>query len=248
MKKTMRKSALLSSVAMLIVSAIVLTSATYAWFSASTQANVTGIEATVETSTGILISTDGSSWKTNINFAGFTPDNFAPCSTADGATFVTGGYQNDQLELKPATAGTELVWQDLYVKGTAGEDVTVAPVFTCDANIAKAVKFALYDMSANKFLGGGVVAADGSTGTYSGTSYNGNMAANDDDAFTATANTSTVTEITASALSFELTGSAQRFKLCVWVEGNDADCVMDKVTGESVGFTVSFSIPEQAAA
>ena len=35
MKKTMRKSALLSSVAMLIVSAIVLTSATYAWFSSS---------------------------------------------------------------------------------------------------------------------------------------------------------------------------------------------------------------------
>ncbi len=248
MKKTMRKSALLSSVAMLIVSAIVLTSATYAWFSASTKAEVTGIDATVQTSTGILISTDGNAWKTKIDFGAYTPANFSPCSTTTGASFVTGGYQNDQLELTAVTAGgTQMVMQDLYIKGTSGQPVTITADFAgTDTNVAKAVKFALYDMSANAFVGNGVVAADGSTGTYQGTSYAGNMAANDDDAFTATANTSAVTQIATSAMNITLTGAAQRYKLCVWVEGNDEDCVMDAVSGENVAFAVSFTIPENA--
>ena len=68
MKKTMRKSALLSSIAMLVVSAIVLTSATYAWFSSSKDVNVTGIDSTVKVADGLLISFTGAdgSWNTSL--------------------------------------------------------------------------------------------------------------------------------------------------------------------------------------
>lgn len=50
----MKKRSLVAAIAMLIVSAIVLTSSTYAWFASSASASVTGINATVSNNNGSI--------------------------------------------------------------------------------------------------------------------------------------------------------------------------------------------------
>ena len=60
MKKTIKKRAFVSAIAMLIVSAIVLTSSTFAWFSMSKQATVDSMDLTVSSPEGIQISANAS--------------------------------------------------------------------------------------------------------------------------------------------------------------------------------------------
>ena len=50
----MKKRSLVAALAMLMVSAIVLTSSTYAWFAASAEANVSAFSATVSNNSGNL--------------------------------------------------------------------------------------------------------------------------------------------------------------------------------------------------
>lgn len=247
MKKTMKKSALLSSVAMLIVSAIVLTSATYAWFSASDKVDVKEISATVESSTGLLISIDnGTSWKTSVDVSSYKPTSFSPVSTATGGTdtWVTGGYKNSALDLSQATSGTsgQFMMYNLWVKGPDGQVVTVTPNFGDTAeNVKKVMKFALYDTSTNKFLGSGVIAADGTTTGYTGTSALGAQTAEDTSGAFLTTAGSAVNEV--SSYSFTLSG-IHKFVAYVWVEGNDPDCKAEDITsGSAIEFSVEMSIP-----
>lgn len=62
MKKTIKKRAFVSAIAMLIVSAIVLTSSTFAWFSMSKEASVESMDLTVSSPEGIQISANASAW------------------------------------------------------------------------------------------------------------------------------------------------------------------------------------------
>lgn len=66
MKKTIKKRAFVSAIAMLIVSAIVLTSSTFAWFSMSKQATVDSMDLTVSSPEGIQISANASAWTANL--------------------------------------------------------------------------------------------------------------------------------------------------------------------------------------
>lgn len=66
MKKTIKKRAFVSAIAMLIVSAIVLTSSTFAWFSMSKQATVESMDLTVSSPEGIQISANASAWTANL--------------------------------------------------------------------------------------------------------------------------------------------------------------------------------------
>lgn len=247
MKKTMRKSALLSSVAMLIVSAIVLTSATYAWFSASNRVEVKEISATVESSSGLLISIDqGASWKTSVDVTSYKANSFSPVSSASGAngSWVTGAFKDDFLKLTAAEKGAsgQFMQYDLWVKGPDGTTVTVTPDFGSTADsVKKVMKFALYDTTASKWLNDGVIAADGSTAGYEGTSATGDLAAEDTSGAYLTTGTP-VSEV--SGYSFVLNGT-HKFIAYVWVEGNDEDCrAEDIVSGSALEFAVEMTIPE----
>lgn len=66
MKKTIKKRAFVSAIAMLIVSAIVLTSSTFAWFSMSKEAKVEQMDLTVSSPEGIQISANASAWTANL--------------------------------------------------------------------------------------------------------------------------------------------------------------------------------------
>lgn len=66
MKKTIKKRAFVSAIAMLIVSAIVLTSSTFAWFSMSKEAKVESMDLTVSSPAGIQISANASAWTASL--------------------------------------------------------------------------------------------------------------------------------------------------------------------------------------
>ncbi|MBE6783067.1 MAG: hypothetical protein E7536_03555 [Ruminococcaceae bacterium] len=160
MKKTMKKSALLSSIAMLVVSAIVLTSATYAWFSSSKQVTVQNLQTSVKVSTGLLVSVDkGDNWSTGVSFENNTeavrddwgtgiPKVFDPVSTADGNTWISAIFEDGNLkkEDEAPIAGEDgkFVAVPFWVTGPAGAVVAAEITFNVMGNnSANCLKFAL---------------------------------------------------------------------------------------------------------
>lgn len=102
MKKTFKKRALISAIAMLIVSAIVLTSATYAWFSMAKRVEVESMELNVTSPEGIQISANTSAFTTKL-----TVDNIKGTDeTAGGKRFnaYTGNINNVPTTVKPSSS------------------------------------------------------------------------------------------------------------------------------------------------
>jgi len=94
MKKTVKKRAFVSAIAMLIVSAIVLTSSTFAWFSMSKQATVDQMDLTVSSPEGILISANAKAWTATL-----TPEQIFP---AEGSTDRLAAYEGNKNFLPTA--------------------------------------------------------------------------------------------------------------------------------------------------
>ena len=103
MKKTFKKRAFISAIAMLIVSAIVLTSATYAWFSMAKRVEVESMELNVTSPEGIQISANTSAFTTKL-----TVDNIKGTDeTAAGKRFnaYAGNMNNVPETVKPSSTG-----------------------------------------------------------------------------------------------------------------------------------------------
>ena len=101
MKKTFKKRAFISAIAMLIVSAIVLTSATYAWFSMAKRVEVESMELNVTSPEGIQISANTSAFTTKL-----TVDNIKGTDeTAGGKRFnaYPGNINNVPGTIKPSS-------------------------------------------------------------------------------------------------------------------------------------------------
>lgn len=145
----MKKRSLVAALAMLMVSAIVLTSSTYAWFATGTTAKVSGISATVSNSSGnITISANGTDYATTLDFAtdfqgvtgNLTPANFQPVSfNPEALTFVAGSIAQGEdsgnvatfgkLVFNPALAtgdSDKYIQLKVYVKSSVDCSVTVA--------------------------------------------------------------------------------------------------------------------------
>ncbi|MBR4868619.1 MAG: hypothetical protein IKU10_05630 [Clostridia bacterium] len=65
----MRKKALFPAIAMVIVSLIVLSSVTYAWFTTGNSATVSNLDVNVVAADGIQVSVDAAAWKSTITAA-----------------------------------------------------------------------------------------------------------------------------------------------------------------------------------
>lgn len=142
MKKSMKKRSLMSAVAMLVVSAIVLSSATYAWFSLGTTARVSQLNFSVESANGISVSADGTHYYsvlTNqiIKDDGghdyitapliLSPVDYNPVA-ASGSFRLSSGIVDDVLSMSatPAVADTDYVEFEVYVKSTTAGTVSFA--------------------------------------------------------------------------------------------------------------------------
>ena len=98
MKKTFKKRAFISAIAMLIVSAIVLTSATYAWFSMAKRVEVESMELNVTSPEGIQISANTSAFTTKL-----TVDDIKGTSTTRFNAY-TGNVNNIPTTVIPSSS------------------------------------------------------------------------------------------------------------------------------------------------
>ena len=92
MKKTALK--LIPAAAMLLVSAIMVSTATFAWFSMNTTVQVTGMSLTAVTPANLVVSKDGSDWSNTISISDQNSSGkLFPASTYDAVSFnaVTDG-------------------------------------------------------------------------------------------------------------------------------------------------------------
>lgn len=160
----MKKRSLVAAIAMLVVSAIVLTSSTYAWFASSANASVSGISANVANNNGALqvtATTNASAAspqpKTTLTDADFnliTDLNPVSMSIADGAqpAFYKANY--DGTTFTPGAAGaastiTSGVASGDYVKygfdvtytngDTSAQVVEIAPTWSQTSNFTYAL-------------------------------------------------------------------------------------------------------------
>lgn len=143
MKHT-KKRAILSAVAMLVVSAVALSSATFAWFSAGTSVGVDQIQASVSNSNGsILISATGAvnTWKTQLTLldlqnagTNLLPSTLVPVSVTLASQQVIGGSITDAVFKSTGITTTGFVKYTAYVKAvTADCTVTITPQFASSA-------------------------------------------------------------------------------------------------------------------
>jgi hypothetical protein len=144
----MKKRSLFAAVAMLIVSAVVLSSATYAWFASSANITSTTITSRVANSSGgILISEQNSNYRTEVDQAAYNSQssNFFPAkmdpvsgtfgTTAmsfndcalQGKTFTASSAANSKNDSGVAADGW--VTYTTYAKAQADGTLTLTPNF-----------------------------------------------------------------------------------------------------------------------
>lgn len=249
----MKKRSLISAVAMLIVSAIVLTSATYAWFATGSNAYVETISATITNSDGsILLSADGgTNWLSTIGQGNFTAATgtfssaYAPVSVtvAPSPVVVGGQLDGSNFQAVAATAGNEYTEFTYKLKTTVDATVTCAPSFST----AVAYGYALVIVNGQTYLYGSdstrtynpiATAADLSTvvGVDSNNNYimdNGDSACPTLGSTTQPTNPGTITIDTTANNPVDI-------KVLVWAEGQDAAC-HGTVNAQEIAIGFSFT-------
>lgn len=126
----MKMKKLIPALAMLLVSAILLGTSTYAWFSMNTQVTATGMQVKAIAEDGLLIKNEldddtAANWKVSTNASYGSLVDLAPTSTAD----VTNWYHNKSDDQNDAKAGQlaatyETLSNDLKWKRDAGSGKT----------------------------------------------------------------------------------------------------------------------------
>ena len=102
MKKFMK---LIPAVAMLLVAAILLSTATFAWFSMNTQVTATGMQVKAVAEGGIVISNSAKTGWTSEATAQITAANLFPTSNAKTPGTLTTWYHNKSDDANDAKAG-----------------------------------------------------------------------------------------------------------------------------------------------
>jgi len=244
MKHT-KKRAILSAVAMLVVSAIALSSATFAWFSAGTQVAVQQVSASIGNNDGsLLISADNSTFDyevTTDDLLAYTPNIFpmeSGSEVTNGGTFtpvsvnpttgsVVGGSIDGTTHFFTSAAATGgYVKYSFWLKATtAMPNVTITPTFT----------------RGQPFVYAAVVPSTGSTvvlGTAADSYFPvvktgiSKLDVNSNDIYDVPDSPAVGdlgSQVTASGTDTALTvslaaGVAFKVDVYVWAEGNDADC------------------------
>jgi hypothetical protein len=130
--KSLQKQ-LLAAVAMVVVAAIAMSSATFAWFVNNSQVSATGASATATTSKLLLISTDNSSYGTSTNLgvslSAMTPVSASAALIKEGKFYKVKSWANGATN---ATTNPYGVLATTYVAasgGTTNSDYAVQDIF-----------------------------------------------------------------------------------------------------------------------
>ena len=249
MKTTKRSKMLVSSIAMLLVALVALGSATYAWYTLNKKVETGPVTISASAPTGLLISDDNSTYKTNLEWTDEVEKDpvsiaFAtPASTMDEATdLIASCVTKEAAEYNSYTAkttggatSTSYVAKTFYVKSTGDttlNDVTakLTPGGTVTGTYINAV---LVDITAQKVLA--CVNSAGTMHGYLDSTYAAQSFA------TPYASWST-SAVTSSAIS---PGFAQNTEhiiaLIVYVDGQNENCATSTAVNSGVTFAVEFN-------
>ncbi len=245
----MKKRSLVAALAMLMVSAIVLTSSTYAWFATGTKAQVTGVSATVGNSQGnITISAkENEGFTTSIDYNAFKidgnyyPDTFSPVSyNPSTQSFIAGSIDqakdSTDLIFKPAASqNNEYIKMTVYVKATTACTVQCSAIMNTGYGFVYA---AIHDASAPttnyKVFNNTAKSYQPITSLTEGIDVDANSIMTDKDTKTTggsydalgtavTATTSESVELVFTQQDAEA-GAVKSVVVYIWAEGNDELC------------------------
>ena len=254
MKQTSRKKVLVSSVAMMMVATVSLGSATYAWFTSNTTTKANGLNVKTIKSSELVISKSDRDWGQEVLY-GQTGNTLRPVSTANGTAWFAGTAAT-KTNYDIATDGTYTT-----VTGQSGY------YFTEELNIANKGSAAVENVTItignfnNKYGRIALVEVDEDGNAISGKTFANSVIDTDGveyNAVTGAAKSSVTpitpsndTEITVGTLAGKADGDelggAKYYKLYVWFEGQDQQCV-DGNAGQSIGditFTIAGTTVEQ---
>lgn len=260
MKTIKARHKLIPAIIMLIVAAITMSTASYAWFTMSNRVEVTGVELTVVAPTNILIRQGGTtnSFLNTVNVSGLNvTGKLSHVSSVDGLTMITVEDSTVGVdELGSVISGTTMVatttpvadGQDGYyldyplqLVNTGAMDVkvgldnlsiTTVTTSAAGSSIINAVRFAILDAAKTTSLG--VFSIDGDDSTL---------------AYNTTTSTTAATMDTTKADMFVLQSGgianatsptgAETVIIRVWIEGQDPDCVS---LNAGSSFAISFDL------
>lgn len=249
--KNTRKKLLVSSVAALLVSAMALSTATFAWFTSSTTTTANGLNVKTVKSSELVISKSDRDWKQTINYAQ-NDTVLRPASSADGSAWYTataalkseftktGDFTSVASEL-----GSYVYTEELNIanKGEAAVENVTITISNFTNNYGR---IALVPVTSE----GAAIENE----TFAGNVYD--VEGEDYDAAASATTTSTISPSTTTTISVGTLdgktgtadlGGAVYYKLFVWFEGQDTDC-FDTNAGQSIGditFTISGSTVAQ---
>lgn len=240
--KNMRKKALLSSVAMLLVAIVALSGATYAWFTANNSAKVSPISLSTTKQSNLLVSTaeSGQPWSSalTVNWS----DALIPmsCSTPGSFFIVTADTTKTITSTEADTyvstiTGATEGWlsESFYVKSGVACKLNLQTIAGGSA-LASALRIAVTVGSDTKIYApsdsGSQISIDG-TGVNSNVQYSDLYAGNDHIGGDAEA---AATGVDFGSYNISATGTdintqisantATEVEVIIWLEGNDGDC------------------------
>lgn len=233
-----RRRALISSVAMLLVALVALGSATFAWFTSSTTATANGIKVSTIKSSELQISKSDLQWGTQVNYN--EQEVFSPVSSANGASWFTANAETKASYAKKSTDAFEAVnsaagyyyTEALNIRNNGAADVDDVTITITGLNCDYA-RLAIYKVTANN----GTTPTDSTNGTFAksiydnaGTAYQAVSAATTSGSLVsitpiAIGTTNTINVGTLTGKNGETVTGIAYYKIFVWFEGQDAQCV-----------------------
>lgn len=261
--KTMKK--LIPALAMLLVSAVLLGTSTFAWFSMNTSVKATGMQVQAKAEAGLVISNDaGGTYDATAASAKSTVAQLYPGSTKDLSTWL------HSVSTNPASANTQqsyttgsawaadpgygnYVVHDFYIRSSSAEELTITSLDVTSVtatvssaspanNLSKALRVGVkFDGSSNIKIYAPVtgftttVSVQNEAGAYSSES----SARTDVTAV----NGSTLFNDTSVTSLPNNTQQGKHVYVYVWFEGEDAACISNNIIAslETLSIEVTFA-------
>ncbi len=253
-KKSFRKKALLSSVAMLLVAAVAVGSATFAWFTQSTHAFANGIYLKTMRGSSLQVSNKSFSWGPSFSYDIGNEDNphlMYPASSADGKSWFHA-HATSEDNYAPNANGIKAIDTNKLSTYVFKDMLNVKNSGDTGAGTYNNVKITLENPTIVKEytrIALVEVQSQSAPDTFKGTFGNDTIFAANNKEYTAISSTTLSecnTKITPTKIVDKSTvlanvgtlapGEAKYYMLLIWFEGQDEDCKdttipMDELAG-----------------
>jgi hypothetical protein len=245
---------LIPAFAMLLLSAVLMSTASFAWFSTNTQATATGMSVTVSSARNILISSDNQTFASSAEFnvaaaalepasavAKASPEFFYMETAGSGMTAENAGFGSNPV-FAEATQNTHYITFTAYLK-VVGEDAagaTIIPTITFShtaSPVYPALRVLFVVDNTTPYLYAPVGTPDADAKPIASIDQDGKPTAADTANTLLTNSTSPIVDSAAKEQVYEV-------DVYVWLEGQDKACTAANAVQLALSnITIDFKIP-----